>query len=125
MNSSLLLCLVLSCLNVSFAEEDKETEIIQTGSGPIKGKVVLKNDKKHYEFLGIPFAQPPVGTLRFKPPEPVAPWKDVLNAFTNGPACMQNNFFVPESDGANKFQVMGIKHLEGFHKSYLSGFRNG
>jgi len=101
----LLFCLVLSCLNVSFAEEDKETEIIQTGSGPIKGKVVLKNDKEHYEFLGIPFAQPPVGTLRFKPPEPVAPWKDVLNAFTNGPACMQNNFFVPESDGANKFQA--------------------
>ena len=109
MIDKLLICLFISCLNfyVSLAEEDKETKIIQTGSGPIRGKVVLKNEKEYYEFRGIPFAQPPVGKLRFKPPQPVAPWTDVLDAFTNGPACMQNNFFVPEggSNEADIFQV--------------------
>ena len=111
MVDKLFFCLLISCFNVSLAEEDKETKIIQTGSGPIRGKVVLKNDKEYYEFRGIPFAQPPVGKLRFKPPQPVAPWTDVLDAFTNGPACMQNNFFVPEggNDGADKFQV-GVYH---------------
>ncbi|WP_329000229.1 carboxylesterase family protein [Kribbella sp. NBC_00709] len=35
-------------------------------------------------FTGIPYAQPPVGGLRFAPPEPVRPWSGVLDA--TGPA---------------------------------------
>ena len=31
-------------------------------------------------FTGIPYAQPPVGALRFAAPEPVTPWRDVLDA---------------------------------------------
>ena len=32
------------------------------------------------EYLGIPYAQPPVGTRRFLPPVPVTPWEDLYNA---------------------------------------------
>ena len=40
-------------------------------------------------FRGIPFAAPPVGDLRWKPPEPPIPWRGVRVADTFGPACMQ------------------------------------
>ncbi|RLT94784.1 carboxylesterase/lipase family protein [Ketobacter sp.] len=41
-------------------------------------------------FLGIPYAQPPVGELRFQPPKPAARWHGDLDATAFGPSCMQN-----------------------------------
>jgi para-nitrobenzyl esterase len=40
-------------------------------------------------FKGIPFAQPPVGDLRWREPQPVKDWKGVRNADQFGPRCMQ------------------------------------
>ena len=40
-------------------------------------------------FKGIPFAQPPVGDLRWREPQPVKSWKGVRNAGQFGPRCMQ------------------------------------
>jgi para-nitrobenzyl esterase len=41
------------------------------------------------EYLGIPFAAPPVGNLRWRPPQPPAPWQGVRAADRFSPACMQ------------------------------------
>ena len=41
------------------------------------------------EYLGIPFAAPPVGNLRWRPPQPVTPWQGVRAADRFSPACMQ------------------------------------
>src|SRR5579875_3249824 len=41
------------------------------------------------EYLGIPFAAPPIGELRWKPPQPVVPWQGVRAADRFSPACMQ------------------------------------
>lgn len=41
------------------------------------------------EFLGIPYAAPPVGALRFAPPEPPVPWVTTLDATAYPPACSQ------------------------------------
>src|SRR5579872_5145945 len=41
------------------------------------------------EYLGIPFAAPPVGNFRWKPPQPVVPWQGVRPADRFSPACMQ------------------------------------
>lgn len=41
------------------------------------------------EFLKIPYAAPPIGKLRWKPPEQPPSWEGVLNATTLGPTCLQ------------------------------------
>jgi para-nitrobenzyl esterase len=62
-------------------------------------------------FLGIPFAQPPVGILRFRAPLPARPWRGVRAATTQPPApmqagpeqisedCLYLNVFAPKSKG--------------------------
>ena len=49
----------------------KETDIIWTNLGALRGRVVTEKEATHYEFLGVPYAEPPVGKLRFLPPAPV------------------------------------------------------
>ncbi|HXC59243.1 MAG TPA: carboxylesterase family protein [Steroidobacteraceae bacterium] len=48
-------------------------------------------------FRGIPFAAPPVGTLRWREPQPVASWPGVRKADQFGPACAQGRV---EADGS-------------------------
>jgi para-nitrobenzyl esterase len=42
-------------------------------------------------FRGIPFAAPPVENLRWKPPQPVIPWKGVRESLDQPPSCVQND----------------------------------
>jgi para-nitrobenzyl esterase len=42
-----------------------------------------------WSYLGIPYAAPPVGDLRWKPPQPVVPWKGVRDCTAYGPSCPQ------------------------------------
>jgi len=70
--------------------ESSDKEVVQTRVGAIRGKLLTTDDGlSHYCFLGIPYAQPPVGKLRFKSPLPVRPWTKTLEAFGFGPQCIQ------------------------------------
>ena len=42
-----------------------------------------------FKFLGVPYAEPPVGELRWRPPVPVAEWAGVRKAQDFGPICPQ------------------------------------
>ena len=44
-------------------------------------------------FLGVPYAAPPVGALRWQAPQPVTPWTGVKQAATFGARCMQGPIF--------------------------------
>lgn len=56
-----------------------------TASGPVRG---LASGAVN-EFLGIPYAAPPVGALRWRPPEQAASWSGVRDATTFAPHCPQ------------------------------------
>jgi para-nitrobenzyl esterase len=53
------------------------------------GTVVGEIDGATRRFLGIPFAAPPMGELRWRPPEPPAPWDTPLDATEFSSACPQ------------------------------------
>jgi len=59
--------------------------VVATTGGELRGKV---RDDVHV-FRGIPFAAPPVGKLRFRPPAPATPWAGVLDATHASPWAMQ------------------------------------
>ncbi|WP_444890917.1 carboxylesterase/lipase family protein [Microbulbifer sp. DLAB2-AA] len=64
------------------------TPIIETSSGPIIGKSDLKLGI--HKFLGIPYARPPVGELRWSPPEELPPWTTPYHAEEFGMPAAQN-----------------------------------
>jgi para-nitrobenzyl esterase len=50
------------------------------------------------EFRGIPFAAPPTGNLRWRPPQPVIPWQGVRAADRFSPVCMQQQRPINQRD---------------------------
>ena len=59
--------------------------VVVTADGAVRGKAVAAAD----EFLGIPYAAPPVGALRWRPPRPPAPWPGIRDAASYAPHCPQ------------------------------------
>ncbi len=60
---------------------------VLTASGMLEG--MLDSETGIRSFKGIPFAAPPVGELRWKPPQPIIPWEGVRKADQFGPRAMQ------------------------------------
>jgi carboxylesterase type B len=67
-----------------------------TPSCGLKGKVIraadttISNAKDVYEFLGVPYAEPPTGKLRFSNPQPLSLWNGVRDAKEFGNATDSN-----------------------------------
>src|ERR1700751_842186 len=64
---------------------DNGGPIVHTAEGPVQGFV--KNGIS--EFLGIPYAVPPVGDLRWQPPKTHAAWTETQKATKFGKTCPQ------------------------------------
>src|SRR5215470_11151550 len=65
---------------------DKTGPVVRTAEGPVSG--LVRNGV--YEFLGIPYAAPPVGKWRWMPPQPVTKWKEPRDATRFGSICAQS-----------------------------------
>jgi para-nitrobenzyl esterase len=68
--------------------------VVTTGNGAVRGTTAGTVS----EFRGIPYAAPPVGGLRWKPPAAAASWRGVRDATQFGPSCPQattQNPFLP------------------------------
>jgi len=79
---------LLSAISAQSGNEDNPP-IVKTANGSLQGI----NESGIRTFKGIPFAQPPVGTLRWKEPQPVKNWQGVRKADKFGPRAMQRAVF--------------------------------
>ncbi len=69
---------------------------IKLDAGLIDGEVLP--DSGVHVFRGIPFAAPPVGDLRWTPPQPVKKWDGIRDATQFSGACPQDGILAP-NDG--------------------------
>ncbi len=86
---------------------DEERPILETKAGKLQGVV----EHGMVAFKNIPYAAPPVGDLRWRPPQPPKAWVGVRDASRFGPACTQplvkgfNAELVPGSEDCLQLNV--------------------
>lgn len=78
--------LSLLVASVACMQAAPTSPVVQTQDGSVQG---FMNAEGGGQFLGIPFAAPPLGNLRWVVPQPVTPWAGVRSAVTYPPDCIQ------------------------------------
>jgi para-nitrobenzyl esterase len=90
---------VLSAMPLTRASAGGEPTLVRTTLGPIIGRDEGRSSGT-YSWLGIPYAEPPVGDRRWRPPRPHRSWEKVRRAQRYGPGCTQpGRFFSPSPNG--------------------------
>ncbi|XP_060615347.2 cholinesterase-like [Anolis sagrei] len=97
--SQVFLCLLL-LLWLDPGSTSEGDNVVVTSSGPIQGKHIMTDSGMVTAFLGIPYAEPPVGELRFQKPRPHQPWSHILEATSFANSCYQ------ESSDPTRYQPM-------------------
>jgi len=90
-------CVTLAALALAAAGATAATAAAAAASGSGSGPIVTTDDGAVRgmtagtvdEFLGIPYAAPPTGNLRWRPPQPPAEWQGVRDATQFAPSCPQ------------------------------------
>jgi para-nitrobenzyl esterase len=90
------LCALLSSAAAScFAAPSPSAPIVQTQYGPVEGRSIEAPKASKASsipvaaYKGLPYAVPPVGALRWQPPQPPRAWTGVKDAGKSPPGCMQ------------------------------------
>ncbi|MHA2394214.1 MAG: carboxylesterase/lipase family protein [Promethearchaeota archaeon] len=111
-------------------------KIVEISSGRINGYATSNNT---YTWLGVPYAEPPIGDLRWKPPQKVTPWEGIRDCTqwgdqcgqgALGPAshgnlsedCLNLNIVAPKNTDNKKLPVMVWFHGGGFHAMSANNF---
>lgn len=125
MHKALTCALALAALLSSGAAEAAQPLPPVTVTG---GQIAGFEDGNIHKWLGIPFAAPPVGNLRWREPQPVKTWQGVKTAQDYSPACAQTAEWIPNTKsedclylnvwapaGANDLPVMVWIHGGGYY----------
>ncbi|MVU75750.1 carboxylesterase family protein [Nocardia sp. ET3-3] len=125
------LALTAACSSGKSGSDETHPDTVSTAYGPVRGE---RRDTG-IAFLGIPFAQPPVGDLRFAAPEPPVPWVETRDCTRYGPTAqikqlaevtaipepsipgddiLTANVFTPNPDKNAKLPVLVWIHGGGF-----------
>ncbi|KAJ0005805.1 hypothetical protein NQD34_015699 [Periophthalmus magnuspinnatus] len=92
-NFRLLLFYYFFFLQVLLSNAQQTIPVISTAQGRIRGILTpLPSDLLGpvVQYLGVPYARPPIGERRFQPPEPALPWPGIRNATQFAPVCPQS-----------------------------------
>jgi para-nitrobenzyl esterase len=87
----------LACSCVAVAPALAAGPIVVPPSGALEG--VTSGSGR--EWRGIPYAAPPIGALRFRPPAPAGSWSGVRDATSFGSPCLQPDEFAPDGSIAS------------------------
>ncbi|CAG2166480.1 unnamed protein product [Oppiella nova] len=58
--------------------DESNSVVVNTSSGGVRGQTLNVVNHKINQFLNIPYAEPPVGPLRFSPPQPLQTPKQII-----------------------------------------------
>ncbi|MGK5639547.1 carboxylesterase/lipase family protein [Streptomyces sp. URMC 126] len=83
--AALLACATALAPGPADAAPRRADPVVRTAQGAVKGRA----HGAYETFQGIPYAQPPTGPRRWRPPAPVRPWRGVRDAGSPGPRCAQ------------------------------------
>ena len=103
----------LTVLATVYSQKSSESLYVTTEFGPIQGKYLQSGDGKGLlaTFLSVPYARPPIGALRFRPPQDPLPWKSVRMANEPPKSCHQRrDHFFPDFDGARAEEPLMDSH---------------
>ena len=63
---------------------------VETTTGPISGKLITFDGQPVCQFIGIPYAEPPLGKRRFTKPVPISKWSQSIDATQVKASCIQS-----------------------------------
>jgi para-nitrobenzyl esterase len=92
MKTAKLLTMLLLAVNFHAFSQTAPSTVVKIDGGMVEG--TFENGITIYR--GIPFAAPPVGDLRWRPPQPVKKWEGILKAVTFAPPVLNNLAFLPQ-----------------------------
>lgn len=83
--------------------------IATTTQGQLKGITDTDlNGETYYKFMGIPYAKPPVGPLRFKAPQPAESWTGIRDATKAGSPCLSTNLLTFQNIGSEDCLYLNV-----------------
>ena len=112
MKTLLSLIIIIALYSCS---SSSSSEVVETSKGKLQG--YEKNGVNY--FLGIPYAEAPIGELRWQPPKPVKAWQGIKNVNALGSSCMQ-----PTNIGNSAFLDLMLDGygLAWYEKLIIKGF---
>ncbi|KAF9811823.1 hypothetical protein SFRURICE_021180 [Spodoptera frugiperda] len=78
----------LVCCATALSAHKYSTRVVRTKYGPLRG-IVVHSHPQVEAYLGVPYATPPLGSLRYMPPVTPSQWRTTRLADASGPACPQ------------------------------------
>ncbi|CAG2118674.1 unnamed protein product, partial [Medioppia subpectinata] len=115
-SSVIIMYLIVCCVC------DSNSIDVNTSSGSVRGQTLHVLNRSIHQFLNIPYAEPPLGPLRFAPPVPLKAPKQVMSdSLAMSEDCLVLNIWTPNVDNRSKSEgKVGLKPVMFF--IYGGGF---